>query len=354
MVKKLYSEFDASITIRSEKGKTFDQTTFPYQILTNQPEIKNFSKAIEEIVILKHGEKWINATLYGIQKQFITMSNMRNHMVDGDADLKNTKGAPLAIGGVGLLNRLQAYTYEIPENSDYIEVYFPLRDTKLRIGSDPFNNEFIQLAGSYNYNREVNSESLVVPLDFAQKYLDYGNDITCIYVKVKNEKDIQNVQQELKKKLGKSWKIKTQYEKNELIYKTSKTEKLIVIGILLFVFAISTFNLMTALIMSILEKKRDILTMYSFGMTKSGVFRIFFYNGMMVALKGIILGLILGFVICGLQIQFRLLKMPNSGGEFFPIQLKFTDGILIFSLVFTLSILTAYLPVKFLLKKINR
>lgn len=351
MVKQLYSDFDASITIRASKGKTFAQTDFPYQKL-KMPEIVGVSKAVEEIVILKHEQKWSNASLYGVEPAFLEMSDMENHLVEGKAKLNDNK-LPIALVGAGLMEKLQAYIHDERDDYEYLEVYFPLRDAKMKIGSNPFNNEHIRVGASYNFNREVNLESLVIPLDYAQEKLGYEDDISCIYVRVRNEKDILKVQKKLQNSLGKDWSVKTQFEKNELIYKTSKTEKLFIVYILVFVFIIAAFNLMTALIMSMLEKKKDILTMYSFGATKKMIFNVFFYNGMMVALKGILGGLLIGYAICATQLYFGIIRLPNATNDIFPIQINFIDGLLIFVLVIALSFLATYIPVKYLLGRLS-
>lgn len=353
VVKQMYSEFDASITIRSAKGKTFDSTTFPYEKLKKNPSIYNYSQAIEEIVIIKHDQKWSNANLIAVQPSFLQMSNMENHLLAGEAKI-DEKGVPFTILGAGLMDKVDTYVYELPNEYQFLDIYFPLRTAKMKIGSDPFNNELIRIAGSYNFNRDVNFETLIVPLKFAQKGLAYNQDISCIYVHVPKENKITAVQNQLKKELGEDWIVKTQFEKNELIYKTSKTEKMIVIGILVFVFIISAFNLMTALVMSILEKKKDIFTLYSIGMTKSAVFKIYFFNGMIISLKGIFWGLLLGYAICFAQLYFGLIEMPNMVGGIFPMQVHFVDGLLIFGIVFTLSLLTSSLPVKYILGKLHR
>lgn len=352
MVKQLYSDFDASITIRSAKGKTFEKDAFPFKKL-QLPEIADYSRAIEEIVIIKHEQKWSNAYLYGVEPSFLKMSKMESHLVDGEARLQNDK-FPFALVGAGLMEKLQAYVHDARDEYELLEIYFPLREAKMKIGSSPFNNEHVRVSAAYNFNRDVNMESLVVPLDFAQDKLVYDNDISCIYVHIPIEKNIVRVQSRLKKELGNDWIVKTQFEKNELIYKTSKTEKMIVIVILVFVFIISAFNLMTAIIMSMLEKKKDILTMYSFGTTKSTVFRVFFFNGMMVAAKGIALGLLLGYAICAAQLYFGLVRIPNVNNDIFPIKIYFIDGLMIVSIVLGLSLLATFIPVKYLLSKIKR
>lgn len=351
MVKDLYSDFDPSLTIRSTKGKTFSETDFPYPILKNR-EIAGYSKAIEEIVILKHEQKWSNATVYGVEKSFLLMSDMPSHLVDGETKLTEGK-IPFALIGAGLLEKLQGYIHDERDDYEFLEVYFPLRESKIKIGSTPFNNEFVRVAGNFNFNKDVNHEAIVLPLDFVQNQLDYKQDITCIYVHIPNEKAMLRLQKELQKTLGENWIVKTQFEKNELIYKTSKTEKIIVVAILVFVFIIAAFNLMTALVMGILEKKKDIFTMYSFGMTKQMITKIYFYNGLMIALKGIAIGLIIGYAICFAQQTIGIIRIPNISRDIFPIQIHWKDALLITTIVLSLSVVAAYLPVKYLLNKIK-
>ena len=57
MVEKLYSEFDSDITIRYAKGKTFNENQINFNQLKQLKGIENYSKAVEEVVVLKHEKK---------------------------------------------------------------------------------------------------------------------------------------------------------------------------------------------------------------------------------------------------------------------------------------------------------
>ena len=154
----------------------------------------------------------------------------------------------------------------------------------------------------------------------------------------------------IKKTIGNDFLVKTNYEKNEIIFKTSKSEKIIVIIILIFIFILSAFNLVASLTMLIIEKKDNIKTLENIGLNKSKVFKIFYFEGMLIAIKGILIGLIIGYGVCFVQLFGGVLEMPNSHGEIFPVKLKFSDAILIPILVLTLSFFASYLPSKYLLK----
>ena len=102
--------------------------------------------------------------------------------------------------------------------------------------------------------------------------------------------------------------------------------------------------------MLIIEKKDNIKTLENIGLNKSKVFKIFYFEGMLIAIKGILIGLIIGYGVCFIQLFGGVLEMPNSNGEIFPVKLKFSDAILIPILVLTLSFFASYLPAKYLLK----
>lgn len=348
MVNKLYSEFDSDIVIRSARGKTFNVNQIDFSKLNKIEGVKKTSRAIEEVVVLKNEKKWVNAQMLGIDSTFLQMSRMENHMVDGYPTL-NENNRDVAIIGATLLDNLGGYISKVGYES--LSIYAPKRNAKVKLGSNPFTTSIVQLSGRMNFNREVNAEFIVVPIQYARQILDYTSDITSVRVEVKDKYENEFVKNEIIKFLGNEFIVKTNYEKNELIFKTSKTEKLIVMIILLLIFIIAAFNLVASLTMLFIEKMENVKTMLSFGGDRQFVFKIFFFEGLMISFKGIIIGLIMGYVICFSQIYGQLLQMPNSDGEPFPMEIKFFDSVLIISLVCTLSFLASYLPVKYLMKR---
>ena len=151
--------------------------------------------------------------------------------------------------------------------------------------------------------------------------------------------------------LGDDFEVNTNFEQNELIFKTSQSERLIVFFILVFIFILSSFNLIASLAMLFVEKKKDISTLYAMGATKKTVFQIFFFEGLLISGRGIAIGLFLGYLIAFSQIYFGILEMPNSGGEFFPMKTTWSDAFFILLTVSALGFLASYLPTKYLVER---
>jgi lipoprotein-releasing system permease protein len=351
MVDKLYSEFDANIIIQSKKGKTFNENDINFNLFKDIPEIKAVSKAVEEIVIIKHEKKWVNANLIGVEEEFLKMADLSNHIVDGNAFIaKNNEN--FALVGAVLLDRLNGYIHD-DGDFELVTVYFPKRNAKISQLKNPFKIENIKIAGRINYNKEVNEEAIIVPINFAKEMLNYSSDITSIYINIYNKSKLENVKNQLQKILGANFEVKTYLEKNKLIYQTSKSEKIIVIFILIFVFILAIFNLVSSLTMMYIEKIPHLKTLSSFGFEESMVFKTFFYHGCFISLKGISFGFILGVFIFSIQYFGNIIILPNSNNEAFPVVLTFSDVILVLFIVLFISILASYLTVLFLVKNLK-
>ncbi len=351
MVERLYSDYDAPITIRSSKGKTFAHDSILMHTIKTTEGVDLTVKAVEEIVVLWHEKKRVNAKMLGVEESFLKMCQLNKHMVDGAPIIQQNDQA-CAVIGASLLDKLEGYISDL-EGKEFLQIYTPLRESSIASMKSPFKVSEITVLGRMTFNREVNASEIIVPLWFAQEQLNYNQDISAYFVSSKKNQEIFELKERLQQKLGSNFIVKTAAEKNELVFKTSRSEKRIVIVILGFVFILAAFNLAASLVMLFVEKTDNIRTLQKIGATRKFIFKIFFFEGILIAFRGIIIGIILGGIICLGQYYFHWLEIPNSAGEAFPIKFGIKDGLLIFSLVSILSLLTAYLPVRYLTRKLD-
>jgi len=349
MVERLYSAYDAPLTVRSTQGKTFREETIDLAKLRKIEGITEVSRAIEETVILKLRKKWVNAQMVGIDDNYLKTCRMNDHMVDGLNGI-GTDEKPQAIIGATLLDKLDGSVNTL-DGYALLTLYTPLREASVSRRKSPFKTADLKVTGRMNYNREVNAQFVLVPLSYAQQQLNYNSEITALYLGIAPNEDAFEVKERVQTALGKNFVVKTAAEKNELIFKTSQSEKRIVIIILVFVFILAAFNLVASLTMLFIEKKDNIRTMSHYGATRQFIFRIFFFEGLLIAGKGIVWGILLGAFACLGQYYGHLLEMPNSGGEAFPIEFTVYDGLLIIGLVSFLSAVTSFFPVHYLVKR---
>ncbi len=352
MIESLYSEFEPDITITANKRKTFDESEVNWEALNRCQGISSISKGLEEIVILRHEKKWVNATLIGVESNFLKTININKHAILGKPLFKEENGAAYGIIGAALINKLNLKLGG-SDVKEQILIYAPKRNIKIRLGKNPFYSERISLSCAMNYNSEINQEKIIWPLENTRSLLNYSRNLSHIYIDVSPSIPIEEVKKKLTQIVGKAFIVKTNYEKNEVIFKTSKSEKIVVIIIMIFIFILASFNLIGSLTILFVEKKSNIAVFKSMGLNNKSLFRIFFYEGLLISGFGIVLGLLFGYLLCYLQLKFVFLTIPETEIPF-PIKISWKDFTLILTSVSTISFLFTYFPVKFLIYNLKK
>ncbi|MCK4272599.1 FtsX-like permease family protein, partial [bacterium] len=97
--------------------------------------------------------------------------------------------------------------------------------------------------------------------------------------------------------------------------------------ILSLIVIVATFNIISTLIMVVMEKTKDIGILKSMGATSGSIMRIFMFEGILVGLVGTILGCVVGYLICWAQETFHFFSLPAE--IYFintlPIEMKVVD-----------------------------
>ena len=155
------------------------------------------------------------------------------------------------------------------------------------------------------------------------------------------------VQKRIARELGDDFIVRNRYQQNESLYKVMRYEKLAVYAILIFVMLIISCNALGSLSMLLIDKKDDIEILRSMGATKKQIRRIFSMEGMMISMLGIISGIAVGLLVCLLQARFGIVKLPgNFVVDYYPVQVLWSDVVLVFLIVAAIGAIMAHLPVR--------
>jgi len=349
LVEKLYSSFDADIRITKVEGKTFDFNEIPKDELLKIEGVDAITQVIEEITMIKHEDRWITATMKGVEDSYLSICRLDSVLTEGEP-LLQADGFNRTIIGIGLQNKTQVTSD--PRYHDYLTVYGLLRDEKLsKNNTEAFKPEMISVGGVFAINPEFDNTYFLVPIQFARNLLEYDNDITAYEIGVKKGFTNKSIKEEIQLIVGDKFEVKTRYEQNELIFKTNETEKWMVFLILGFILLLSTFNIIASLTMLILDKKKDIETMISMGATRQFVRKVFFLEGVFINLLGGFIGISIGILIAWLQLKFHFVKLDNSVIPYWPVSIHFTDILMVFGTVVIIGICSSYLPVSYLINR---
>lgn len=346
MISKLYTSFDAPITIQHQTRKTFFLRQIDLNQLQKTKGVQSYSKELEELVVLRKNQRWINANMHAVDAEFIRQAKVNAHLI-------NQVGTPFlnqanyVFLGADVFSKLKLGLGSTQNN---IQIYAPKRAMRMKFGKTPFHIQQIEVAGALNYNQELNSNALLWNYDAATELFGQEGSATRLHVYPEHNADLDEVISALKAQLGADFLVRTQLEKNELIYKTSRSERLVVFIILLFVFVLASFNLIATLTMLIHEKQANLQILKAIGMTQQNRFQIFFFEGLLLSFLGILIGLVFGLLICWSQQYFGWLIVPGANVPF-PIVFKLADFSSILFASSALAFLFTYFPVRFLLRR---
>jgi lipoprotein-releasing system permease protein len=329
LVKNLFANFDTPLTIVPVEGKVFSDSLITDDKLRAVSGIKAFSRVIEEDAWLSYADHNAVATIKGVDPSYLEYSPIDSMIYEGEFKLEDDSFF-YAVVGLGV--RSELYMPVVEYAPTVMGINAPVRGRKLsRYKENAFNREAVNVSGVFSVNAELDSRYVMVPIQLARRLFAMDTEVSAIEIFLHDDNDAEVVREELLKILDPSLKIETRYERNALIYKTNESEKWATFLILLFILLIACFNIIASLTMLIIEKKKDIFTLSSMGITTKGIERIFVYEGVLINLVGALTGAAIGLILCFLQMKFGLIRMEGAMVSTYPVTIKWPDvaGILI-------------------------
>ncbi len=130
---------------------------------------------------------------------------------------------------------------------------------------------------------------------------------------------------------GEEFTTKTWMERDPVLFKTLKMEKLITALIIGIIMVVAAMNILTSLVMIVLQKTKDIAILKSFGARQEQIRRIFVWQGIIIGVLGTTTGLVLGHLACWLCDRYRLIRLDEEayGIEYVPFAPQPLDGVLV-------------------------
>lgn len=348
LIKSSFSFFDPEIKITAVEGKQFNPHNSLFEQIKTNANVNYFCEVVEEIAHFSFEDRQYIAHIKGVDDDFIEMSHLSEVMYDGDLRLNDGNFDYAVIGSGMALNLGIAVNFVKP-----IYISVPRKGTNTASLMNPFRREHVFLAGVFSIGQqEVDGQYAIIPIHLARELLDIDNNVTSIDIGLVEGADMKRVQKEFQKKLGTSFRVQNRYQQHESAYRVTQSERFFIYLILSFILIIASFNLASAISMLILDKRKDINIFLSLGLTKKRLGHIFLYQGWMVSVIGAFIGLLLGVLICWGQMRFGWLKFPgNFAVEYYPVEIRLSNLVLIAVTVLVIGIGASWLPVKFLPQK---
>jgi len=337
--------FDPHVQIRIISEANLINTMKIENEIKKLDAVKGYSPFVSGKVLVYHDGLTQVVNLKGIQSSNEqNIYDIKSKIIFGKYKIGNKSSLPSAILGLPLADRLQSIV------GDTISIISPSGIEKsITQYSMPKTQKFI-LSGIYNSkNNKYDAGYIFTNIKTAQKLLGFNNTYEGYDIKLKNISEAFNIKDFLIAKLGKkNFSINTWYDFHKDLYTVMQIEKLVAYLILSLIIAVATFNILGSLTMSVIQKKRDIGILRSMGVTRKSIKRIFMYEGLLIGIIGTAAGVLLGYFISFLQINYKIYSLDPTRYKIdaLPIQLRVSDFIIITVISLLLSYFASYFPAK--------
>jgi len=346
-----FNSFNPDIKIELQEGKSFPMDSFPFQTIKEIDGVLAVEEIVSDLTLLHYEDKQILVNLKGVSAHYIKANCMEDIIIAGDAILEQD-GYHYGIMGAGAASIIGLYL----NHAQSFQLYYPKRTKKnFANPAEAFNKRYLIPSGVFSSYTEYDEKYLFCDISFARELMEYEGEVTSVEVFIDQKMQVEKCRKKIENLLGENFLVKDRYQQESLIYKTLKSEKLIIFIILTFILLIAAFNIVGNLGVLIVEKREDIGILYSLGASSKLTETIFVLEGMFISFVGGIVGICLGAIICLLQERFHIIKLGN--GEFtslinyYPVAVKTTDLLLVVFVVLTISLIASYLPTKIIKKK---
>ena len=179
---------------------------------------------------------------------------------------------------------------------DVINVISPL-GKMTPIGMTPRVKKF-RIVGIFDSGMyEYDSTLAFISIKSGQKFFKMGDKVTGIEVKVEDIYLAKETAEKLQERLGFPYYTRDWMRMNKNLFSALKMEKIAMFIILTLIILVAAFNIISTLIMVVMEKSRDIAIFKSMGSTNWSILKIFSIEGLIIGLTGTALGVAGGFII---------------------------------------------------------
>jgi lipoprotein-releasing system permease protein len=342
LLRSLNNSFDPEIKITATLGKSFEVNKDLVARIGQAEGVDLVTEVIEDYAYVRYRDANQVVMLKGVSDNFLEHQRIDSKIVAGKLKLREAD-TPFALVGRGIQYNLSV---AVEEPMYPLQVYYI---TQTRTTADPtrmYKQRNIAPGGVFSIVQNFDDNYIIVPLDFAQELLDYGNKRTSFEIKVKEGYTLEEVQQRLSQSLGDSFQVLNPEQQHKDLYRLLRMEKLFTFLAFAMLLGISAINIFFSLMMLAIDKKKDISVLTAMGATPALIRSIFITEGAYIAFAGAALGMGLGVLLCLLQQQFGLVSMgmETAVTQGYPVKLNPADLFFTMLTVAGITLLISFRP----------
>jgi lipoprotein-releasing system permease protein len=326
---------NAHIIIRSYRGPISDYESVAEK-LKNEKAVVSSSPFVLGQVMVSYGKRAHGVFIRGIDPEAESKTTeILSHIKDGDFKKLSEEGEiPGIILGKELASNLGVFT------GDKLNIVSPIGEIG-PMGMLPKVRQFRVVAifeiGMFEYD----SNLVLTDIKPAQEFFGLGDEVSGIEVRLDDIYKAPEVKKGIQEKIGFPYQVLDWMQMNKNLFSALKLEKFAMFVILVLIVLVASFNIVSNLIMNVIEKSREIAILKAIGATNSGIMTVFMLQGLFIGLIGTAIGVTGGYVLGYVLNTYEIIKLPADVYylSHLPVKMKLFD----FVVVSTSSILISFL-----------
>ncbi len=221
---------------------------------------------------------------------------------------RRTQSLPGILVGAELVKQTHLYTGE------EVRVVSPLSDPANPDATGtpiPFTRDYRVAGVFYTGMYEYDLKYVYVTLDSLQDFLDRGDAVDGIEIRIGSPDDTDEYVGRLKTLLGPQYRVQDWKELNRSLFSALKLEKIAMFLVLGIVILVASFSIVGNLIMVVVEKGREIALLKTLGASDMSVMLVFSIQGLLIGVIGTALGLGTGLLACWFGKEYGIPLNPD-------------------------------------------
>ncbi len=332
---------NAHIVVLNYGGKIKDHELLREKI-NSIDGVKHSSPFIYGQVMLSKGDRAYGVVVRGIEPGLeAETTDILKYLKEGSVNnlKEDNTGIPGIIVGRELSRNLGLFV------DDEVRMISPMGDIG-PLGMLPrmkkFRVEGIFEVGMYEYD----SSLALINIHDAQDFFKFHDEITGIEVKVEEVYNSEEIVEKIEATLGPPYYARDWMQMNRNLFSALKLEKIVMFIILTLIILVASFNIVSNLIMIVIEKTREIAVMKAMGATSKSIMSIFMIHGLIIGITGTAIGVIGGYAVCQLLKTYKFINLPPDVYylSYLPVRMNLFDFIVVPAAAILISFLATIYP----------
>lgn len=336
----MFDAFNPDLKVELIEGKSWMVDTTMLQEIKAIDGVAQLSLSLEEVALFEYDDTQKIGTIKGVDDAYAIVTDIDTTIISGTfktrVDNINYGVVGMGLSGMLGINHNDAITPMV--------IYMLQRKNRGPLAQE-FTSKELYPSGIFSVRGESDMKYLITSIAFVNRLLDLEGHASAIELRLRPGADEQAVRQAVLAATGPDYTLSNKYEQNETFLKIMNIEKWVSYLITCLTLLLIAFNLVGALWMIVLDKRRDISILRSIGMTTQDIQGIYKRLGLLITSLGMVLGIGLALLLYYLQKTVGIIHIPDGFMmTAYPIELGIWDFVIVPCTVLVIGYLASILP----------